>query len=374
MAFITADFVKETSTTTGTGTITLAGARSPARTFSSVVATSDTFHYSISHTTLNEWEVGLGTLASSTTFTRTTVLSSSNAGAAVNFTAGTKNVDMVVPAGRFGAGGTTDQLSFFSALGAQSLTGLTSAARSILDDASVAAICSTLGAMDGFQIQAFTANGTYTPTTGMTFCLVIATGGGGGGGGADNTGNGDAAAGGGGGGAGTCIERFTAADIGASQAVTIGAAGSAGANTGGNGGTGGNTTLGSLFTATGGAAGTGTGTNANNANQFAGGAGGVPVNGLLNIQGSRGSDGVAVQADALASIALGGCGGGSFWGAGAGSAAASVAASNTTDATLAGTNGTAFGEGGSGAACLNATTGAVGGTGAAGVMLILEWT
>lgn len=84
MAHIVADRVKETASTTGTGTFTLAGAVSAFRTFASVMATSDTTWYCAVNGT--EWEVGLGTLASSTTLARSTVLASSNAGAAVNFT------------------------------------------------------------------------------------------------------------------------------------------------------------------------------------------------------------------------------------------------------------------------------------------------
>jgi hypothetical protein len=88
MAHITADRVQETTTTTGTGAITLAGAVAGFRTFASVMATNDTCYYVIQGTT--EWEVGVGTF--NTTLTRTTVQSSSNAGALVNFSAGTKNV------------------------------------------------------------------------------------------------------------------------------------------------------------------------------------------------------------------------------------------------------------------------------------------
>lgn len=88
MAHITADRVQETTTTTGTGAITLAGAVAGFRTFASVMAASDTCYYVIQGG--SEWEVGVGTF--NTTLARTTVQSSSNAGALVNFSAGTKNV------------------------------------------------------------------------------------------------------------------------------------------------------------------------------------------------------------------------------------------------------------------------------------------
>lgn len=99
MAFIVEDFVKETTTTTGTGDITLAGTggRGAAIPFATVCANGDTFPYAISHTSANEWEVGIGTFHSpGSTFTRTTVQRSSNANAAVSFSAGTKNVDLTL--------------------------------------------------------------------------------------------------------------------------------------------------------------------------------------------------------------------------------------------------------------------------------------
>jgi hypothetical protein len=94
MAHISADRVQETTTTTGTGAITLAGAGTGFRTFASVMAASDTCYYTISGG--SEWEVGLGTF--NTTLTRTTVYASSNAGSLVNFSAGSKNVFLTAPA------------------------------------------------------------------------------------------------------------------------------------------------------------------------------------------------------------------------------------------------------------------------------------
>jgi len=98
MAHIAADRVKETTTTTGTGNITLAGAVSGFQAFSAVMVDTDTTFYCIEHQTLAEWEVGFGTWNTGGTLTRTTVLESSNAGAAVNFSAGTKNVFITIPA------------------------------------------------------------------------------------------------------------------------------------------------------------------------------------------------------------------------------------------------------------------------------------
>jgi len=96
--FIIADRVKETSTTTGTGTLTLAGAVSSFRTFTSVMSNTNTCYYAIQHLTANEYEIGLGTLATSTTLTRTAVFKSSNANAVVSLSSGTKEVFIVAPA------------------------------------------------------------------------------------------------------------------------------------------------------------------------------------------------------------------------------------------------------------------------------------
>ena len=90
MAFVLADRVKETTTTTGTGTVTLAGASTGFQSFA-VIGDANTTYYTIAGQTGSEWEVGIGTYASSgTTLARTTVISSSNAGSLVNFSAGTK--------------------------------------------------------------------------------------------------------------------------------------------------------------------------------------------------------------------------------------------------------------------------------------------
>jgi hypothetical protein len=99
MAFITADRVKDTSTTTGTGSITVSGA-SPTgyRTFSTVLSAADTFYYCIQSQTTAEWEVGIGTYSSANVFARTTILSSSNSNLVVPFQAGVKNVFITLSA------------------------------------------------------------------------------------------------------------------------------------------------------------------------------------------------------------------------------------------------------------------------------------
>jgi hypothetical protein len=93
MAFKFADRIKETTTTTGTGNVTLLGAVSQFRAFSAEYSNDDTFYYAIVGQSGTEWEVGIGTYVSATpAIARATVLASSNSGAAVNLSAGTKDV------------------------------------------------------------------------------------------------------------------------------------------------------------------------------------------------------------------------------------------------------------------------------------------
>ena len=99
MALVVKDRVKETTATTGTGTLTLAGAVTGFQSFSSALSDGDTTYYAIFESSTGEWEVGLGTFtASGTTLARTTVLASSNAGSAVNLTAGSAEVFITQPA------------------------------------------------------------------------------------------------------------------------------------------------------------------------------------------------------------------------------------------------------------------------------------
>jgi hypothetical protein len=96
MPLVLADRVQETTTTTGTGTVTLAGATTGFQSFSAI-GNGNTTYYTISGG--SEWEVGIGTYTSSgTTLSRDSVLSSSNSGSLVNFSAGSKNVFVTYPA------------------------------------------------------------------------------------------------------------------------------------------------------------------------------------------------------------------------------------------------------------------------------------
>ena len=99
MALVLKDRVKETTTTTGTGAISLGGAVANFQAFSAVLSNADTTYYAIVDTTNTAFEVGLGTYASSgNTLTRTTVLESSNSGSAVNLSAGSKTIFIAYPA------------------------------------------------------------------------------------------------------------------------------------------------------------------------------------------------------------------------------------------------------------------------------------
>ena len=101
MALIVNDRVKETTTTTGTGTITFAGAVTGFETFAAGIGNSNTTYYCITLPGSAEFEVGLGTLSGdSSTMARTSIISSSNSDSAVNFSAGTKDVFCTLPASK----------------------------------------------------------------------------------------------------------------------------------------------------------------------------------------------------------------------------------------------------------------------------------
>ena len=102
MAHVLNDRVKETTTTTGTGTVNLAGAETGFESFVAGIGNSNTTYYCIVHQSADEFEVGIGTVtdASPDTLSRTTIISSSNSDSAVNFSAGTKDVFCTLPASK----------------------------------------------------------------------------------------------------------------------------------------------------------------------------------------------------------------------------------------------------------------------------------
>jgi hypothetical protein len=102
MAFVIADRVRETTVTTGTGTIDLGGAVTNFETFTANLSNGDTTYYAIVDNTNNAFEVGLGTFAtgSPNTLARTTIIASSNSNSAVTLGSGTKDVFITIPASK----------------------------------------------------------------------------------------------------------------------------------------------------------------------------------------------------------------------------------------------------------------------------------
>lgn len=181
MALVLADRVRETTTTAGNGTITLAGAVLGFQTFS-VIGNGNTTYYCIAGQCTSEWEVGIGTYtASGTTLARTTVLSSSNAGALVVFSAGTKDVFATYPseksvnydASDFVGIGTTTPGSALDVKGTLRLSGSTSGYIGLAPAAAAGSTTYILPSTDGTVGQVLSTNGTGTLT------WATATGGGG---------------------------------------------------------------------------------------------------------------------------------------------------------------------------------------------------
>jgi hypothetical protein len=241
-------------------------------------------------------------------------------------------------------------------------------------------LASTLfgGLFTSVVTQKFDASGTYTPTSGMKFAYARVTAGGGGGGGADTDGaSGNVAVGGGGGAGGTSHALLTAAQVGASQTVTIGAAGTGGSTSGGDGANGGDSSIGTLATATGGVGGAGSGLNhAATTCARDGGVGGSAAgsSSVLSVGGGGGGCSIAGSCDGTTDIVTGitGHGGGSYWGGGARNRTVGTA-SLAQALSAAGRAGIPSGAGGSGAIVFAGGAGAAGGDGAAGVAVIIEF-
>lgn len=212
--------------------------------------------------------------------------------------------------------------------------------------------------------QVFSASGTYTPTSGMKYCIVECIGGGGGGGGIAVTSTTICAAAGGGGGGAYSRNIFSSATIGSSQTVTIGAGGTAGSTAPGAGGSGGTTTLGALATAAGGGGGVpSTGAAGGFSLGVAGGVGGASGAGSVSLAGQPGGPGFCHQVTNIPSF-FSGSGGASPLGGGS----PTGRATNTGGAGQAG----AKGSGGSGAGATNSAA-QTGGTGGDGYMIITEF-
>ncbi len=215
-------------------------------------------------------------------------------------------------------------------------------------------------------IKVFTGNGTYTPTTGMRYCVVELTGGGGGGAGdATNTAF-SVSAGSGGGAAGYTKGVFSSVAIGVNQAITIGAAGAGGVLTG-NGSNGGTSTFGGLLTTTGGSGGTNTGQITGTYVAIAGGAGGDGNGGSYNIKGQTGGHAAGMSKSTSGGdffyYVMGGLGGSNVLGPGgpqvAGNATGQIA--------------TGYGGGGSGGTGHPGGGQTGGGSGTPGICIVTEY-
>ncbi len=224
-------------------------------------------------------------------------------------------------------------------------------------------VSSAVTFLDQVVVQTFTGSGTYTPTTGMKYCQIECLGGGGAGGSsAASTAGSNLSAGGGGAGSYSRIVS-TAATIGASQTVTIGAGGtSAGANTNTAGGNGGDTSVGTICIGKGGTGGGG----ATGSTTGRGGAGGVAGTGAFTAVGNYGADGYLSGTATTWVLQAGGAS--SVFGGSAGSMQV-----NTGGASETGRSASVYGAGGNAGASTSAGAGTAGGAGGAGVVIITEY-
>lgn len=217
---------------------------------------------------------------------------------------------------------------------------------------------SVTGAITSVVSQVFTANGTYTPTSGMVYCKIEVIGGGGAGGGANTTTAAQYSNGGGGGSGEYASGIFDAATVGASQTVTIGAAGTGvSAGTGGSGGT---SSVGALITAGAGAGGSASGASASPNLGVAGAGGSGGSGGDFRCNGQYGFYGS--QLAATGTWCIGGKGGSSQYGAGGRNVFASAGAAAT-----------GYGAGGGGASNFQSTSATAGGNGTPGIVVITEY-
>ena len=161
MALVINDRVKETTTTTGTGAVSLGGAVTGFETFAAGVGNSNTTYYCIAHQDQSEFEVGLGTLdGDSSDLTRTTVISSSNSDNAVNFSAGTKDVFCTLPASKLIFEDGSNNVAFGGAV-----TGVTNLTASGEIDAATLDISGNADIDGTLEADAITLNGTALSST-----------------------------------------------------------------------------------------------------------------------------------------------------------------------------------------------------------------
>ena len=313
----TADFVVSSAVT---------GYQTPA---SAGAANGAVYSYRAQSSDLSQWEIGFGAYATgTTTLARTTVVASST-GSKVNFSA--------------------PPSVYVTALSVD----LATSAQGMKADNAIASIV----------VQKFTSSGAYTPNPKLLYAIIECTGGGGGGGGGTGTAsNSKNAAGGGSGSYSKTIA--SAAAIGASQIVTIGAGGSGGtATSDAPGQAGGGTSVGTLCIANGGGGGGGIGTSFL---AFPGGTAGAAGTGDIAIPGTAGGVGGGASNSASNYFTSSGAGANSIWGSGGRSVVGVSGAVN-------GNAGTGYGSGGSGCSIHNSTAAATGGAGSPGMVVITEF-
>ena len=162
MALVLNDRVKETTTTTGTGTINLGGAQTNFETFVAGIGNSNTTYYAIVHRSSAEFEIGLGTItdADPDTLARNTIISSSNSDSAVNFSAGTKDVFCTLPASKAVFEDGSNNVAFNGAI-----TGVTNLTASGEIDAATLDISGNADIDGTLEADAITLNGTALSST-----------------------------------------------------------------------------------------------------------------------------------------------------------------------------------------------------------------
>ena len=172
MAFKLFDRVQESTTSTGTGDLSLGGAVTGFSTFASRYSIGDTLYYAAhavdaAGVPTGEWEVGLGTYSAASTLTRTTVMASSNSDAAASFSAGTKRVFVTMTALQ-GASIrekiSADRTYYVRTDGSNSNNGLANTAGGafLTIQKCIDVVCSTLDIAAGFTVTCQVADGTYT--------------------------------------------------------------------------------------------------------------------------------------------------------------------------------------------------------------------
>lgn len=208
--------------------------------------------------------------------------------------------------------------------------------------------------------QIFTSSGTYTPTTGMLYCVIECVGSGGGGGGTATASVSNLSLGAGGGGGGYSRKVSSASTVGASQTVTVGAAGTGGSSGANAGAAGNDVSVGTICVGKGGAGGGG---NTGSSVPF-GGVGGVAGTGDFTVVGQNGIQGTTSAITVIQSVL--GIGGMSALGFG-------FPGGPTTSTPQTGVAAQLYGAGGGGGSSFSANGAAAGGAGSKGIVVITEY-